>query len=92
LNQGLHQGIVAFRAEVKQALIDRAAIAFRGVEDLAVALQRFAQAFTGLHDALGVGEPQPLVDASGVRGAFQNEVPAIHLGTGRHRGQSRAQA
>lgn len=92
LNEGIHQRVVAFAAQVKQPLVDGAAVVGRGIEYLAPAIERFAQALLGQDDALGARQPQILIDARSAFGIFQHEEPAVHMGTrsgGREAGTER---
>ena len=92
LDQGVHQGVVARRSEVEQALVHGTPIGACRVEHLAATFDGLAQALTREHDALVVGEPEVAADAwAAAIVHFEHEEPAIDLRARRHRRKPRAQ-
>jgi len=76
---------------MEQAFVHGAAIAGGGLEQLAMAFDRLAQALAREHDLLIAGEPQVLADARPIRRFFEQEEPAFHLGAGRDGREAGAQ-
>lgn len=93
LDQGVHQCVIAARAQLEQALVHRAAVGLAGVEDLPKARQRLAQPILAQHLALRAGQPQVLVQALGavLRRVVEHKEPAVDLRPRRTRRQPGAE-
>ncbi|MCY1501900.1 hypothetical protein D9M68_359870 [compost metagenome] len=95
LDQGIHQGLVAPRTDLEEALVDGTPVAAGAFKDLGAGmwLQGFAQAFPRQYNALLAGQPHVLANARrrGDGCPVDHEEPALDLRLSRHGGHAGSQ-